>query len=262
MSSIPVKTNDKLDLPDNFGSFCFMPKFKHNIETLASLAEKEDWAYNKNNSSSTFPILENYIKYTYKRIAQENKIAYALRDESCCFDTGLVTENQEPIYMVFTKNNLPNSEQYWHFHSFVRKGEFTLTKFSHLPAMAHYFDDTTKLLYDPRKPLTTNIEHIIEDNKDRFPVPFDTMPNFQLQNFIKGAIDSATERVRRNYKIAVPQYHQNKIQLLLPLCLIAPNQADLALVVEDYGEFYRASTCLTLDMAINNARQIAKPDRD
>lgn len=29
-----------------------------------------------------------------------------------------------------------------------------------------------------------------------------------------------------------------------------------------YGEMYRASTCLTLDMAINNARLLAKPDRD
>ena len=38
--------------------------------------------------------------------------------------------------------------------------------------------------------------------------------------------------------------------------------ADLALVVEDHVGFYRASTCLTLDMAYNNARQLARPDRD
>lgn len=41
-----------------------------------------------------------------------------------------------------------------------------------------------------------------------------------------------------------------------------PHTADLALVSEDHGAFYRASTCLTLDMAYNNARQLAKPDRD
>ena len=88
------------------------------------------------------------------------------------------------------------------------------------------------------------------------------MNNFQLQNFIKGSIDNAKERVKRSYKTAVPQYYRNNIQLLVPLCLTDPKIADLALVVEDYGMMYRASTCLTLDMAINNARQTACPDRD
>jgi hypothetical protein len=31
-------------------------------------------------------------------------------------------------------------------------------------------------------------------------------------------------------------------------------------VVERENDVYRANTCLTLDMAINNARLIAKPD--
>jgi hypothetical protein len=34
-----------------------------------------------------------------------------------------------------------------------------------------------------------------------------------------------------------------------------PSKADLALVVERFSDFYRAATCLTLDMAYNNARQ-------
>ena len=53
-----------------------------------------------------------------------------------------------------------------------------------------------------------------------------------------------------------------EIQLLLPLCLSDPQRADLALVIDSQGEFYRAATCLTLDMAYNNARRLVKPDRD
>ena len=68
--------------------------------------------------------------------------------------------------------------------------------------------------------------------------------------------------MKRNYKIAVPQYYRNGIQLLIPLCIANPQKADLAIVVEDYGTMYRASTCLTLDMAINNARLLANPDRN
>jgi hypothetical protein len=42
----------------------------------------------------------------------------------------------------------------------------------------------------------------------------------------------------------------------------AAAEADLALVVERFDGFYRAATCLTLDMAYNNARQLARPDKD
>ena len=107
-----------------------------------------------------------------------------------------------------------------------------------------------------------NEEHIIAENIGRFPESLRQMNPFGLQNLVKGAVDSALERARRNYKIAIPQYYRGKVQLLLPLSLNDPSKADLALVVERHPDFYRASTCLTLDMAYNNARQITRPDRD
>lgn len=128
--------------------------------------------------------------------------------------------------------------------------------------MAQYFDDPTELVFDTRKDLRWNTEHIVSENKERFPEPYRSMNNYQVQNFLKGAIDSVKQRVRRNYKTAIPQYYQGQIQLLLPLCIETPSRADLALVAANYGDFYRASTCLTLDMAYNNARQLARPDRD
>ena len=128
--------------------------------------------------------------------------------------------------------------------------------------MAHYFSNPSSLVFDVSKDFRVNIEHLIDDNKTRFPAPYNSMDEYQLQTFLKGAIDNAKERVRRNYKTAIPQYYRGRIQLLLPLCISSAAKADLAIVVEDHGSFYRASTCLTLDMAYNNARQLAKPDRD
>ena len=128
--------------------------------------------------------------------------------------------------------------------------------------MPHYFDDPSVLVFDTRKELRINVEHVVADNIDRFPPELQSMNPYGLQNIVKGAIDSAIERVKRNYKTAIPQYYQGSIQLLLPLSLTDPSKADLALVVERFSDFYRASTCLTLDMAYNNARQLARPDRD
>ncbi len=258
-----MEKNDKYELPEDFTEFAFMPKFKENIKELAELAEEEDWSYKNSPSDSNYPILENYIRHTYKRIAEEKKVALSKNEDMICFDTGLITRKQaEPIYILFTVNKLTEIKCYWHFHKFARKGEADMRYFARLPEMAYYFDTPSKLVFDAKKELVVNIEHIIEDNKDRFPEPYASMPDYNLQNYLKGCIDNSIERVKRNYKIAVPQYYRNGIQLLIPLCITNPRKADLAIVVEDYGTMYRASTCLTLDMAINNARLLANPDRN
>jgi hypothetical protein len=248
--------------PTTYYEFAFMPHKEEKLEELVSTAEPEDWDYKRTPSEHTHPILFNYIQYTYRRLAEENKIAVSVNNEWACFNSGLVTTNQEPIFLLFQENKFDDKQQPWHFNRFCRRGEYQLTKFATLPDMAHYFEDPSVLVFDSRKDFRANIEHIIVENKDRFPPPYDKMDSYAMQTFLKGAIDNAKERVRRNYKTAIPQYYHGSIQLLLPLCISKPDTADLALVVENHGAFYRASTCLTLDMAYNNARQLARPDRD
>ena len=254
--------NSAYDFPEQFWDFVFMPKSEENIESLSCLAEPEDWNWKNTAACDDKPILRNYLTYTYRRISEERKITITTDKEHACFNLGLITPSQEPIYILFTRNKLDGKTQYWHFWKFARKGEGDLNKFPSLPEMAHYFDDPSCLVYDSKKELRTNIEHIISGNLERFPESLRQMNSFGLQNLVKGAIDSAVERVKRNYKTAIPQYYQGNIQLLLPLTLLEPQKADLALVVERFGDFYRGATCLTLDMAYNNARQLARPDRD
>lgn len=248
--------------PDSLFDLIFIPHLDEKLTALADLAEPEEWDYQHTQDEHPKPILYNYLHYTYKRLAEENKIGVSDDGQTIAFNTGLVTQNQEPLFALADHNHLPDARQPWHFQEWCRRGQYEMTSFSQLPEMAHYFDDPSSLMFDSRKELRSNIEHIITDNKERFPEPYRSMDNYVLQTFLKGAIDNARERVRRNYKTAIPQYYRGRIQLLLPLCITHPNTADLALVAEDHGAFYRASTCLTLDMAYNNARQLARPDRD
>jgi hypothetical protein len=248
--------------PDELFNLIFFPHRDEKLDDLAASAEPEEWDCRHVAGSFKKSVLYNYLRYTYRRLVDENKIVVADDGSAICFNTGLVTPNQESIFLYADTNHLPDRSESWHFQGWKRKGEHDLTRFSYLPEMAHYFDDPTHLVLDCRKDLRINVDHIIADNKARFPEPFASMPDYQLQTLLKGAIDNAKERVRRNYKTAVPQYYQGRIQLLLPLCLTRPDIADLALVTQDEGAFYRVSTCLTLDMAYNNARQLARPDRD
>jgi hypothetical protein len=194
-------------------------------------------------------------------VKEQSKIQYSADQNYACLNTGLVTVHQEPIFAFFIKNQEIDREP-WRFVKFCRQGEFDLSKFTCLPDIATYFEDPSCLVFDTRLEFRENTQHIITENRERFPEPFKSLDDYSLQVIVRGAINNVKERVRRNYKIAVPQYYKNSIQLLMPLCLKTPNMADLALLVQKHDGHYRATTCLTLDMAYNNARQLAKPDRE
>ncbi|MDD3536507.1 MAG: DUF3825 domain-containing protein [Candidatus Cloacimonetes bacterium] len=240
--------------------FAWFPDLDMSLEILAKMAMPENWQYRvKPDVNHEYPILFNYLKFTFSKLFSENLIA--ITADKSCFNTGLVTTNQEEIYALFGNNKKSGYEPYF-FYKFCPESDRDLKDFHPLPSIATYFDDPSVLLFDTRLDIRADYDHIIEENIARFPPPFDDPSNsYMLNNTIRGAIELAKKRVKRNYKTAVPQYYQGKIQLLLPLSLFSPAKADLALVVElDKEKFYHASTCLSLDMAYNNARLLARPD--
>ena len=238
-----------------FDYTCFSD-FHGSIEELKSIAMKEDWDYKKNPIGKN-PILENYIKHTFVKLYEEKKVLE--QNGYSVFNTGLVTDYQEEIF-AFSQYNKRQSSIKWFFIGWRKSSDRDLMKFTKLPENANYFDNSSDLIYDTKLNLRPNINHIIDDNITRFPTALQTMDKYQLGVLLEGTINDAIKRIRRNYKTAVPQYYDGRLQLLLPLCLTSKASADLALVIEKENDVYRASTCLTLDMAINNARLIAKPD--
>ena len=77
---------------------------------------------------------------------------------------------------------------------------------------------------------------------------------------LSGSIETMKKKVSANYRLAVPQFYKGRIQLLLPLCLLSDKKPDVAIVVTKKDTCYQGHTCLSLDMAYNNARLIAKPE--
>jgi len=248
--------------------FAFFPNYEDNIKFLAeNLTDNEPWDFSDSNQTR-FAILKNYLNYYYKRLKEESKIFFTKDNKYCIFNTGLVTANQEDIFAFFeiNKSQKPGCSPYY-FHSFLKHSDpLLLEKFGKsLPEPAYFFDKPELLLLNPKYEIVPDIEHIIEDNKDRFPLHLQSSDNPELRRQIKGSIEDVTKKVRTNYKIAIPQYFDGKVQLLLPLCLTSgsPNP-DLALVISKVPgqDIYSAKTCLTLKMAYNNARLIVKPQSE
>lgn len=245
--------------------FALFPSYENSIKHLAeTLADKEEWDFT-DNVTKNYGILKNYLEFTFKKLVQEKKVKFTTNNKFACFNTGLVTENLEDIFAFFEEYKNPKTgfTTPFCFKAFLKKSDNNVLKhFSHsIPDVADFFDKPELLIFNPKCDLIPDLDHIIGDNLSRFPKHLQNADDAELRRQLVGAIDEVKKKVRTNYKIAVPQYYDNKTQLLLPLCLTSgsPNP-DLALVIHKLNDTtYTARTCLTLKMAYNNARLIVKP---
>jgi cold shock CspA family protein len=233
------------------------------------LAESEPWDYRLTKGHTEFPILESYLSHTFRRLLEMDKGVVRSKDENLlAFNTGLVTENQEEIYGFARKLEDP-SQRPWKLVRWVKRSdrEFISAFGDRMPPLAEFFDDPAELIFDRRIDLHINIDHVLA-RLDRFP-PELQKNEYTARQLLIAAEAETKKRAYRNYKVAIPQFFRDKggpgrLQLLLPICLTTPKKADLALTVEKNKEktAYLSSTVLTLDQAYNNARLLARPDRE
>jgi hypothetical protein len=211
-----------------------------------------------------FPILTNYLNYSFLRAQEQGAIRISKDGDYLCFNTGLQTPNERDIYAVFVTNNRPDGQEapdwFWigWFDSYSEK----LKPFGgDLPKYPTYIEDPADVVFDPKFRIDLNDDHIVEDNKDRLPEQLRSSPKLAKQA-INGAVDSVRGKLERNYKIAVPSWHRGKLTLMVPLYLTSDESPDvvLALDKDKDGKVYRGRTILTLDMAYVNARLIIRPD--
>lgn len=223
----------------------FNVNWNNYTDELSALAMDEVW------SNHTYPdngILANYIVKTYNKLQCERNVVF--RQDYALFNTGLFTKYYEPIYAYQSGYDI----------SFLTGYELNSMNIKERPERANYFENPELLIFDWHYPIDVQYKHIIgnENNKKRLPQDF--LESSNMINILNGAIDTMKKRVSANYKLAIPQYYDNKIQLLLPLCLMSDDKPDVAIAVTKKEDCYQGHTCLSLEMAYNNARLIAKPN--
>jgi hypothetical protein len=242
---------------------------------LAGVALPEVW---DDDGSGRHPILFNYFKYYARRALEERIWIEATAPGGTRFsdlDTGLLSRHFEPFYAVFEANRDPDRQpwvhQEWASPASPRLRDFDRSELRR----ALFFTDPAEAVFDPRLPVLPNLEHILDDNVDRYPGELQTNAYLRKAT-LEHAIDVASAKARTNWRLAAPQFYwphngqSGRIQLLLPLSLTNPDQVDLALVVDRYpayaddpaveGSVYRAYTVLPLEWAYRNARLVTRPE--
>jgi len=235
--------------------------FNDKIVRLKEMAMPENWG--STSDTKDHPVLHNYIVHYFKKVHTENLISYSTSSdgkEIACFNTGLLTSHFDDIYAYFEKNE--SGRQEWFLAAFLNSSSYKLSTFDTLPDIVKFFNSIDDLFYDTELELRINAEHIVKDNFTRFPEQLKEFSEPILINMIEGALKSTNKRIRRNYKTAVPQYFKNQIQFLIPLSLTDTVKPDIVITVYKRENHYYGATCLTMEMAYNNARLLVKPESD
>lgn len=244
---------DTIDIYD----YMYWGDYNARIKELADKALPEKWSFE---NKDDYYILKNYLKYTFNKLQDENKIIET--DTYCAFDTGLFSKYYEPIY-AYGENNKNTTENAakWYFKGFKDTYELGSLDIEKFPERADYFSDPTRLVFNWHLNVNKNYKHILDDLNTSQRLPDSIKNSDRPLETLKGVIDTAIQKVIANYKLAVPHYYQNKIQLLVPLCFGKDDSPDVALVLDLMKNgYYQATTCLSMEMAYMDARLIAKPE--
>lgn len=273
------------------------------LDKLSGLALSEDWDYtNGKPKFPRKSILWSYIKYTFCRLQHQNKVAYSIDNQYAAFNTGLVDSRYLYIIALF-KRNYAGKKSEWVFYDFVitgeKNGKIINNLFTEEIRPATYTESPQELIYDINLGIPyVDFKHIIIDRVDRLPFQLLTkcgLNYFELKEFVskeesntyyndlryaiendpiayrflvnrfETAIKLAFKRVSWNYKNAVPMFYpkENRMCLLLPLCLVEDNKEDIALVVKKTPvNKYEGATIIPLDWAYTDARVVSRPNSE
>lgn len=170
-------------------NWAFMGYIPTTFSKLKRMALEEDWGtieggdgkkyYPKNDKGEEyFPILYNYLIYTFYKLYRDKNIFYSKNGNYAVFNTGLVDSRYKQIYALFGKNRDKNRNVDWYLIDFCIEGEelagkTLVAQFEKMPPVVHYFKQVTDLLYDTGigKPVL-DYQHIIVERIDRLPADF------------------------------------------------------------------------------------------
>ena len=173
-TTVRGRSAQSVDPGKQLENFAFLGSWSSFLSELAEKAVDEEWDF-QDSPRKNYQILIQYIKYTFSRLVNENKVCISSDDLFAAFNTGLVDDHYDDIYACFVPND--GGDTKWKFTGFCTAASGGLGKqlvnyFNPLPEPPAYFKRSEDLFFDLTKQLHPDFEHIIIDNIKRLPLQF------------------------------------------------------------------------------------------
>jgi hypothetical protein len=262
------------------------------LDRLKEMAIIENWNFSSYKSGISQPILKNYLEHSYYQAFYEDKISINKTEQTACINSGLLDPYFNEIYIVCDIVDVENPNilftRMLTNPRIMKSSDRLFSRYvKNIPQPAAFYKDPTELIFDcdtasQLDGISLADRHIFEDNIERINNSLSPgKPKYDVKTNISSCIQAFEASLRyslslskRNYKLVAPQFwaETGKIQFLMPIYLEGkceeqkgdkkevslPNVA-LCLEKNENGR-YLGTSILSLDMAYQNARLIAKPD--
>ena len=233
LDGLPAGTYRLVSPLRELAEFACLGPWEELLPALASLAESEEWG-------DDLVFLKEYLTLTFVRLKREHKVVITNDGQRAAFDTGLFTEDAEPIYACFVTRSgdrVRAGGPAWQFEEFS-----TDARVAPSPRPASYVTDLSHLcLAAPyRVEATRALRRAYGDALDV-------------------AIERAMRRARRSHRVGTPAYdpQTDELRLLLPLEHLGPDAGAGALVLARLGDAgYEARAVTSIEHARICARVV------
>lgn len=262
------------------------------LDKLKEMSIVENWNFSSYKSGISQPILKNYLEHSYYQAFYEDKISINTNEQTACINSGLLDPYFNEIYIVCDIEEPANPNilfaRILTNPRIMKSSDRLFSRYvKNIPQPPAFYKDLTELIFDcdtasQQDGISLADRHIFEDNIERINNSLSPgKPKYDVKTNISSCIQAFEASLRyslslakRNYKLVAPQFwaETGKIQFLMPIYLEGkceeqkgdrkevslPNVA-LCLEKNENGR-YLGTSILSLDMAYQNARLIAKPD--
>lgn len=235
-------------------------KWKNKLRVLASIAEPEEWSVI--GSAGAYSILENYVLETFRILNREGGIAIIPKKEGQkigLWNTGLLTPHGEEIIVRMDSHSpSPKESGYlspaiWKLTGFFPVSDRRIPTLDKKLPIALEFVDYHYMIPNPSASLIPDLDHLMKRNQ-RLPGFWSLLPRSEQIQRLQGALHKLGLMLKRNPRMAIPQWYEETVQYLVPLDLGDGRGPIGALVLEQKGLQLRVQTVLQLEWAYQNAR--------
>lgn len=248
----------------------YAPRWSEQLDHLAGMAILEPWRFKHPSirKNAEYAVLERYLFSIYRNqvISYENAPThedaerhFVVRSGYACFHTGLLSRKYKDIYAFLEHNRCDWATQDWVLKGFFDDSSPALRIIKALPEKPYIHLYAEQSCFRPDWPIRVNVQHIWESPENLARIPEEARNFRNLSLLLEAGVETVRRTAAYTPTIAVPQHYQSRIQYLLPICLLDPDKPDLALTISEMEGYYLGNTCLTLEMAYCNARQLARP---
>lgn len=277
-AEVAVEVKEELKTPqrrqkietERFFDFAVIKDWSLHLQRLAALAKPEPWRFTNPEKACKFPetqILENYILTVFKIRAEEyntnltenpDKIFY-IRNNCCCFHTGLYTSAYMDIYAYFIRNVYEARDGVkWYLQGF-RVNTDTDMRYVFPTPENRTLSSTDLPLFNPFKEIRINIPHILEREKSANRLPEAVTQYWDAPLLLETAVERARRMACAAPETVVARVRMGIITYLLPLYMTNPNTPDVAAILTPISGGYNCVTVLTLNQAYMTARINGRP---